>query len=77
MSDSPVVLDLVPILRKVPDSHLHVFDLAEALRLPDGTFDLDGAALREVEMEQAEREAATYTVATRRVTEALQLLLQP
>ena len=56
--------DVVEILRRVPQRNLRVFELAEALLLKDGSFDVDAAAQRQPELALAQAEADAYARAT-------------
>lgn len=67
-------VNLPAILRHVPEKKLHVFDLAEALRNPDGTLNLDDVGRREAELKMAEHEADLYAIGTRRVVNAIRTL---
>jgi hypothetical protein len=66
---------IVEVLRGVPGIRPRIFDLAEALRVPEtGEFDLDGAVMREHELALAQAEAEFYVKATQRAREGLQRL---
>jgi len=59
--------DLVRVLRAVPPKSLRLVELAWELADEKGELDVDRAALRADEVDAAEREAAAYVQATRRV----------
>ncbi len=63
--------DVVAILRGVPPRKLLVFELAAALRLPDGSLDVDAAGHREPDLALAEAEAEAYARATQRALASL------
>lgn len=63
--------DIVTILRRVPESHLAVFDLAAQLVDAEGELDAEAAAMRQPEINLATAEAESYARATRSAVEAL------
>jgi PRTRC genetic system protein C len=64
-------LDVLTILRGVPERRLAVFDLAAELVDAQGEIDGDAAATRQPEINLAIVEAETYARATRSAVEAL------
>ncbi len=65
---------VVEILRRVPEKHLAIFDLAHDLIAPDGEVSFDLATARQDELTLAVDEAEAYARATRRALETLQRL---
>src|SRR3954453_3570283 len=69
--------DIVTILRRVPEAHLAVFDLASQLVDADGELDAEAASPRQPEINLASAEAESYARATRSAVEALRRIPQP
>lgn len=63
--------DIVAILRRVPEKHLRVFELASELLDEHGEVDIEAAASRQPEVNLALAEVEGYVRATRQATEAL------
>ena len=68
--------DIVTILRRVPESHLAVFDLAAQLVDAEGELDAEAAAMRQPEINLATAEAESYARATRSAVEAVRRIPQ-
>ena len=66
--------DLVPILRRVPEKRLRVFELAAELLDELGELDPDAVAARQPEVNLAIAEAEAYARATRQAVAALRQL---
>ena len=66
---------VVTVLRRVPATHLRVFELAADLLDADGALDLDAAGERQPDINLALAEADAYAKATRQAVQALQRLL--
>jgi PRTRC genetic system protein C len=66
--------DIVQILRDLPSCNLRVFELAEEVLQPDGTFDVEAAARRQPELALAEAEANAYARATQSAVNSLRRL---
>jgi PRTRC genetic system protein C len=64
-------VDIVAILRQVPEKHLAIFDLAAELVDADGELNAEEAADRQPEVNLAIAEAESYARATRPAVEAL------
>lgn len=62
------------VLRRVPATHLAVFDLAAELLDPSGELDVDAAAARRPEINLAIAEAEAYARSTAQAVEALRRL---
>jgi PRTRC genetic system protein C len=68
--------DIVTILRRVPETHLAVFDLAAQLVDGAGELDAEAAAMRQPDINLATAEAEAYARATRSAVEALRRIPQ-
>lgn len=68
---------LAALLIGVPATRLRITELQAELTQPDGSLDLDTAALRQAEVELACTEAQEYARSTHRMLEALRCRLQP
>ena len=68
---------LAALLIGVPATRLRITELQAELARPDGSLDLDTAALRQAEVELACTEAQEYARSTHRMLEALRCRLQP
>lgn len=66
--------DILGILRRTPEKHLRVFELAPELCDPDGHLDLDAAGRRGPEIDLALLEAESYARSTRAAVAALRRL---
>ncbi len=66
--------NVTAILRRVPETRLHVLDLAAELFDDNGELDLDAAASRRPEINLAIAEVEAYTRATRQAVEAIRRL---
>ena len=66
--------DVVETLRHVPQRNLRVFEVAGALLLGDGSFDVDAAAQQRPELALAEAEADAYARATQSAVASLRRL---
>lgn len=67
-------LDVIAVLRRVPEKRLHVFELAAELLDGNGELDLDATAARQPEINLAIAETEAYVRATRQAVEALRRL---
>ncbi|MFN8472809.1 MAG: PRTRC system protein C [Anaerolineae bacterium] len=70
-------VEVVEVLRRVPETRLRVFELAAELIDADGELDVDAAGMRQPEINLAIAEAEAYAKATRQAVGALQRLLDP
>ena len=70
-------VEVVEVLRRVPETRLRVFELAAELIDADGELDVDAAGMRQPEINLAIAEAEAYAKATRQAVGALQRLLEP
>jgi PRTRC genetic system protein C len=62
--------DVVALVRSVPETRLHVFELAGELLDGHGEIDVDATAHRQSEINLAVAEAQAYATATQQATEA-------
>ena len=69
--------NLAGLLAATPAADLRIIELTAELTRPDGSFDLDGAAARQQEVELACVQAQDYASATARLLEALRCKLRP
>ena len=69
--------NLAGLLAATPPADLRIIELTAELTMPDGSFDLDGAAARQQEVELACVQAQDYASATARLLEALRCKLRP
>ena len=68
---------LAGLLAATPPADLRIIELTAELTRPDGSFDLDGAAARQEEVELACVQAQDHASATGRLLEALRWKLRP
>ena len=65
------------LLAATPPAGLSILELTAELTRPDGSFDLDAAAARQTEVEEACVQAQDYAASTGRLLEAMRWQLQP
>ncbi|MFA5401254.1 MAG: hypothetical protein WC359_12475 [Dehalococcoidia bacterium] len=69
-------IDIVGILRKVPEKHLLIIELANSIPVVNGSFDALVLAERQLEIKMAADEAAAYGTNTLNATNLLLSLLK-
>ena len=65
------------LLAAVPPANLRIIELTAELTRPDGSLDLDAAAARQKDVENACAQAQDYASSTGRLKEAMRWRLRP
>ena len=69
-------LDVIAILKELPEVHLRIFDIARKAVKPDGTVDADRLIKDYKEVREAANEAESYAVDTSSAVAFLRFLLR-
>lgn len=74
MSESDYINRVIASLKKVPEKHLRIIDLANTIKMKDGAFDYDELSDIEPEVNMAIAEAKMYGTHTLRAVDTLKNL---